>query len=814
MSSVLKKLPHPNFSSSSSHQYQQVPLDAESDSEDDEALLYAAPGLNHTQDSKQDVSFGVGLYDHSRDLDLPRIVQLPKKRAKLKGYKGVKGAGQRLFRSKVFACVFVVLSCLLVALIAAFAVLVAGNWDYFSPTSNSSLTSDECKPVPSPLPNSRQKPCSTDGQGSNSTPQPTQAATPATSSELNVHHSNENVKENDEESISVETAPPKQNGESSSTPTVPTLETSNNELADVSSSYEDFTTEASSTMEEPSTTSTKTVDTGGKVLSTESYTTEVAGTTPEDATEDEASTEFRSTGTATTLPDNAEQPPLSIATTNLEPAEIVTGENEEATTSCFPVPSPLSHSPPATLIPLSIDPTPAVDGTHVSQDINGDHHVVNVQTQPVDTAATSVPLHVHTSTSGTSKSSETGPNENNRPQNFGNLYEQEPPRSDTRFFWERQFFPAASEASPRAVDLNRDGTDERLVITDVGISEVVIYALNGRDGSTIWNQTLNFPVFGLRCFEDINDDGDVDCFVSGRGGGLGALSGKDGTVLWFVDRSVIYPRYNFYFPLQIPDMDGDGVKDLVNAHGGDTVYKPKNHDRSPGYLVVVSGKTGQKLMDPILMPDGRETYMSPVLMSIPGSSDDSVILFGSGGETIPGSLWGVTVSSLRSVISAHQRDPYTVILDDTFHPWSLSPFNFPPRPVMDYDRFDVNHTSNRLAHGSCPTWNGKQVPIWNYYDLCLYEFVRTSTKGIILPPVVADVTGDEVDDLIVSTFDGHTIALDGHDLKRRVWDTFFPGTESYRWVESIWLTGSQYCCSSLIILLESSETIYKIRVCV
>ena len=61
----------------------------------------------------------------------------------------------------------------------------------------------------------------------------------------------------------------------------------------------------------------------------------------------------------------------------------------------------------------------------------------------------------------------------------------------------------------------------------------------------------------------------------------------------------------------------------------------QDHNRESGRLVVVSGSTGQQVGRTYLeMPNSRETYMSPLLYQPPRGS--SIILFGSGGETVSG----------------------------------------------------------------------------------------------------------------------------------------------------------------------------------
>ena len=758
MTHVLKKLTHPKLATSS-HQYQQVPLDAESDSEDDEALLYAAPGLNRQHNgmnSKHDSSFGVGLYDHSCDLDLPRIIQFPEKgrkkpRARL--------AAERLVKSKVFACIFVLLASMLVALIAAFAVLVAGNWDYLGPSSNSSL-SPSCPPVPEPLSNGKPQPCP-------ETPQATSAPNPS---------------QPDVQSTSLSEPPPPDQSTTISSGTVPPTQA---EATSQSVSAVRPETEEEGSLK-PASSSSKAVPPVEE--ETPSISSQIS---PEvDVVTDTEQSSMKSTTLASSSSNDVAEPVHSTdepSTIGGEGAgskfnvEILTEGKD--TTSCFPVPSPLLNGQvnPSVLHSSLLQPSPLLDGSNSNQDIVTQHETIPMELADIATTQSATVDGLTPTATETLKT-----DNNDHSQSAKTATENKPQASsgnDGRLYWKRKLRPAASEATPKVCDLDNDGTEERLLVEDINLSSVHVLALNGLNGSTIWNQTINFPVFGLRCFMDINGDGKTDCFINGRGGGFGALSGADGHVLWFVDQSVVFPLYNFYFPQRIPDMDGDGIDDLVNTHGGDSAYRPDELNRSPGFLVVVSGRTGQKLLDLIPMPDGKETYMSPILFSVNGA--DRVILLGSGGETVPGSLWGVELASLRTVVALYLKQDqgdYMINLDDTFHPWMFQEGNYPPRPTADSDRFDLDHSSGRKGRSSCPTWGDRQVPIWNYYDVCLYEFVRTKDKGIILPPVIVDVTVDGVDDLVVSTFDGHTVALDGRDVKRRIWDTFFPDTESYRLV--------------------------------
>jgi len=79
------------------------------------------------------------------------------------------------------------------------------------------------------------------------------------------------------------------------------------------------------------------------------------------------------------------------------------------------------------------------------------------------------------------------------------------------------------------------------------------------------------------------------------------------------------------------------------AHGGN-VKAPMGNSflRFPGLLFVFSSKNG-KILSYAEMPDGKETYLSPVIVK---QANEWRIYFGSGGETIGGLFYQTTLSDL------------------------------------------------------------------------------------------------------------------------------------------------------------------------
>ncbi|MEP1033612.1 PQQ-binding-like beta-propeller repeat protein [Ekhidna sp.] len=211
-------------------------------------------------------------------------------------------------------------------------------------------------------------------------------------------------------------------------------------------------------------------------------------------------------------------------------------------------------------------------------------------------------------------------------------------------------------SSPRAADLNNDGIKD--VILGCGREEfekadTAVIALNGKDGSMLWYVGARDQMFGSAAIYDIDGDQIDDVIISGRSAELKAISGKSGKIIWeFTEISE--PKklrelgfYNFYNPQVIEDQNGDGKKDILIANGGDVTKKPEEKDRPTGQLFIIDGKNG-KIISRALMPDEKEIYCSTVITKLSPEDEDFSVIFGTGGETIGGSMY---ISSLKAVRS-------------------------------------------------------------------------------------------------------------------------------------------------------------------
>ncbi|MFY0599225.1 MAG: PQQ-binding-like beta-propeller repeat protein [Cyclobacteriaceae bacterium] len=219
--------------------------------------------------------------------------------------------------------------------------------------------------------------------------------------------------------------------------------------------------------------------------------------------------------------------------------------------------------------------------------------------------------------------------------------------------WEVRLENTGTMSSFRAVNLNNDDVLDLVIgagYKENESSDNGVLALDGKDGRLIWTVPCRNQMFGMPLCKDLSGDSIPEVFIGGRSAQFMAIDGASGKVLWEYLSSTegIDPEdttlLNFYNAQFIPDQDGDGLDDIINAFGGYVPAGPEEYDRPQGYLMVFSSKTGKVLVK-APMPDGKETYFSPIVIE-GGKDGDPMILFGSGGETISGDLYIIRLSEL------------------------------------------------------------------------------------------------------------------------------------------------------------------------
>jgi outer membrane protein assembly factor BamB len=279
-------------------------------------------------------------------------------------------------------------------------------------------------------------------------------------------------------------------------------------------------------------------------------------------------------------------------------------------------------------------------------------------------------------------------------------------RSTQQDHWNRIFNKIGTNSSPRATDLNQDGVADIVLGTggeEFDTTDIAVLALDGSNGDVLWTVAGTNQVVGSALFKDISGDGIPEVFIGGRSAQFYAINGLTGKVLWqFLEASYVSENFrqdttllNFFNSQFIPDQNGDGVEDIVTAFGGYVFAEPEDLERPAGMLMVLDTKSG-KVLKKSMVPDGKEIYMSPVVYDF---GNGLTIIFGTGGETISGNLYAVTV-----------------------------------------DDFMVSGTQNSRK-------------------------IDTSvSKGFIAPPIIADISGDQIGDIVLTTMDGYMRSYNGADF--------------------------------------------------
>lgn len=217
--------------------------------------------------------------------------------------------------------------------------------------------------------------------------------------------------------------------------------------------------------------------------------------------------------------------------------------------------------------------------------------------------------------------------------------------------WAKELPGIGSFSSPRVADLNNDNVGD--IILGAGRAELLacdsaVIALDGKTGKMLWKVSAKDQIFGSATLKDITDDGIQDVFINGRSAELIAINGKSGEIIWrfIVPESDKKEWFNFYNPQFIPDQNQDGREDILVSNGGDVLAEPHDPNRAVGHLVILDGQNGS-LISRAPMPDGKETYMSVAVL--PGISPElKNVVFGTGGETLPGNLFVCSISDIRS----------------------------------------------------------------------------------------------------------------------------------------------------------------------
>lgn len=292
-------------------------------------------------------------------------------------------------------------------------------------------------------------------------------------------------------------------------------------------------------------------------------------------------------------------------------------------------------------------------------------------------------------------------------------------------------------SSARPVDLNSDGVLD-LVVGGGGSeftkTEYGVIAIDGTNGELLWkvdawNQVVSSPVF-----KDITSDGTPDVFIGGRSAIFMAIDGSNGDVIWQylsyesgMDLINDTSYLNFYTPQFVEDVDDDGYDDLLVSFGGFFKAGTGDPERPSGQLMLISSRSGEALRK-LNMPDGKETYMSPIIHDFHKNNKPDIII-GTGGESLPGELFRIKYEDLL-----------TEKLSDTISLAVGQEKGFIAPPVLaDINADGVLDIIANSVNGRMMSFDGKtNEPIW---EVSLGDGFEVYTM-----PAPGNFTGDDIPD--------------------------------------------------------------------
>ncbi|XP_072049659.1 LOW QUALITY PROTEIN: uncharacterized protein [Amphiura filiformis] len=302
---------------------------------------------------------------------------------------------------------------------------------------------------------------------------------------------------------------------------------------------------------------------------------------------------------------------------------------------------------------------------------------------------------------------------------------------DVEDVWIQNFPMYQTETAVRLIDVNKDGTLDVIL----GYST----AVNGY-----------FNDENLLC--GIYFNGEKPCF-----GGILALDGRTGEMLWN------YRTKQEIFALNCNvDIDKDGVKDCLGA--GRT-----------GLFMLVSGATGEAIWvfdDNEILESISNLYTAQFVQDMDGDGTQDVLnIHGGDPFRVPGS----PVRHVGKLVLFSGRDGHVISFVEV--PDGVESY-YSPQVYYKKDNkpWVIFGTGGETHSGSL--WVMPLQDIMEKTTIHAKKLYTGETKGIMTPPVLVDLTGDNVEDIVMRMYDSLTLAFDG-ETYLQLWNYSRPESESY-----------------------------------
>lgn len=160
-----------------------------------------------------------------------------------------------------------------------------------------------------------------------------------------------------------------------------------------------------------------------------------------------------------------------------------------------------------------------------------------------------------------------------------------------------------------------------------------LLALDGKSGQLLWRFWTRKDVLFIECSQNVNEDSTNDCLVSGKGGVLCVLDGKTGSLIWRFDKSTIEHRIDLYSAQYIFDLNDDGSAEVLISHTSD----------KSSHLVILNGRNGKEIGQ-IESPDKKSIFTVPRVLHTRNNTYN--VVFSTGSLESPGTLYSIPLESI------------------------------------------------------------------------------------------------------------------------------------------------------------------------